>query len=184
MVPSIHTVARSPRLVAAVAAAGLLAAACGSSSRGTATAGAQPAAHPASASSAVTVGTHRGPLGTYLTDASGRTLYLFAADKGSASTCYGPCASLWPPLTSTSAAQAAGGAQMSMLGTTTRKDGTRQVTYAGHPLYYFAKDTKAGDTLGQGLNANGGPWWLVSPGGSPITNTSGSSPASNGGGWG
>ncbi len=190
MVPGIRVVTYSPRLATALVAAGLFAAACGggSSSHGAANAGAKPVgAHSAdSSSTAVTVATHTGPLGAYLTDASGRTLYMFAADKGSTSTCYGTCATFWPPLTA-STPQAAGSAQMSMVATTTRTGGVKQVTYAGHPLYYFAKDTKPGDMLGQGLNASGGLWWTVSPNGSPITRTvpavSTSSPASSGGGW-
>ena len=100
--------------------------------------------------------------------ANGRTLYLFTADKGRASGCYGKCASVWPPLIA--AHPTAGrGLRTSMLGTTKRRDGKLQVTYGGHPLYLFAKDTKPGDTRGEGIVHFGGSWWLVSPAGTEIT---------------
>jgi len=134
----------------------------------------------AGSNSATTVSVKTGPLGAYLTDAAGRTLYLFAADTSSTSTCTGSCASFWPPLTTTGAPQATGQAQSGMLGTSKRADGTTQVTYNGHPLYYFAEDKSAGQANGQGKNLSGGLWWVVAPAGTPITSSAGASPASSG----
>lgn len=131
-------------------------------------------------------------MGTYLTDASGRALYLWVADKKGKSTCKGQCAVLWPPLKTKGEPTASGDVKSSKLGTTTRPDGSKQVTYDGWPLYYFVKDTKPGETNGQGSNGFDAKWWLVAPSGKSITSTStGSSspPASSssssggGGGW-
>ena len=87
-----------------------------------------------------------------------RTVYLFAADKGPASTCSGACAEVWPPVITTGSPKAAGGANTADLGTITRSDGTKQVTYKGHPLYYYAGDgTNGGETSGQGISSFGAP---------------------------
>jgi predicted lipoprotein with Yx(FWY)xxD motif len=80
----------------------------------------------------------------FLADRQGRAMYLFEADKGSTSTCTGACAAAWPPVTASAMPMAGGGVSQSMLGTTKRADGTEQLTYNGHPLYYFAADTGAG----------------------------------------
>jgi hypothetical protein len=64
---------------------------------------------------------------------------------------------------------ASGGASASDLGTTTRSDGTKQVTYDGHPLYYYVGDSGAGTASGQGSDSFGAKWWLVSPSGSDVT---------------
>jgi predicted lipoprotein with Yx(FWY)xxD motif len=117
---------------------------------------------------AVTVAVRDSKLGKILVDGKGRTLYLFLSDKGTNSTCYGACASAWPPLTTTGKPQAGNGASSALLGTTARTDHTRQVTYNGHPLYYFARDTKPGDTTGQGLNSFGAKWYVLNPKGDKI----------------
>jgi len=104
-------------------------------------------------------------LGAFLVDSRGRTLYLFLADTPTRSACTGGCAENWPPLLTSGAAQAGEGVDASKLGTLAREDGTTQVTYNGHPLYYFAGDAQAGDTHGQGI---GGKWYLVSPAGEPL----------------
>jgi predicted lipoprotein with Yx(FWY)xxD motif len=120
-------------------------------------------------------------LGTILVDSRGMTLYLYAQDTSGTSTCYDQCASFWPPLVVTGSPVAGQGIDASLLGTTTRTDGTTQVTYAGHPLYFFAKDAQAGDTAGQGV---GGVWNAVSASGAkvespaPATTTSSSSGSS------
>ncbi len=108
------------------------------------------------------------PLGRILVDSRGITLYDFVQDKGHASTCYGACAALWPPLTTKGKPVAVRGVRGSLLGTTKRKDGKLEVTYNGHPLYYFVSDTKPGQTTGQGLNQFGAPWWVLSPSGREI----------------
>lgn len=117
---------------------------------------------------AAVVRTARTPLGTILVDATGRTLYLWEADTGMSSTCTGACAQAWPPLTTSGRATASGGATSSDLGTTKRSDGTTQVTYAGHPLYYFSGDSGAGQTNGQDSDAFGADWLVVTPGGKAI----------------
>ena len=127
-----------------------------------------PAASPAAAAATIMVATDA-KLGTILVDGNGKTVYLFVADKGTASTCYTSCATFWPPVLTSGAPKAGSGAQASLLGTTKRTDGTTEVTYAGHPLYYFLNDKKAGDTTGQGVNGFGALWWAMSPSGAAIT---------------
>jgi predicted lipoprotein with Yx(FWY)xxD motif len=122
---------------------------------------------PAATGTAINVGSSR--LGNVLVDSSGLTVYLFLADKGTASSCNSPsCVQYWPPVLTKGVPQAGTGVNGSLLGTTTRADGTTQVTYAGHPLYRFASDNKPGDATGQGLNAFGAPWYVVSPSGAQI----------------
>jgi predicted lipoprotein with Yx(FWY)xxD motif len=104
-------------------------------------------------------------LGKVLVDSKGFTLYLFKKDKGSTSSCYGPCAEFWPPLMTEGKPQSGEGAMAGKLGTTQRKDGTEQVTYAGHPLYTYEEDKKPGDTKGNDLNIFGGQWYAVFPSG-------------------
>jgi predicted lipoprotein with Yx(FWY)xxD motif len=113
-------------------------------------------------------------LGRVLVDARGKTLYLWAHDKGAKSTCYGDCAEYWPPLLTRGKPIAAAGAKAALLGTTRRSDGRIQVTYAGHPLYYFVKDTKAGQTNGEGLTGFGGRWDPVSAAGGAVRKAGGS----------
>jgi predicted lipoprotein with Yx(FWY)xxD motif len=143
------------------------------------------AAGPASQS----VTTHTGKVGTYLTDGAGRSLYQFSADKGTTSTCTGGCAKEWMPFTASGKPAAAGGVNAAKIGTTVRDGGQRQVTYAGHPLYYFAGDSTAGQTSGQGLDDFGGVWSVVTPAGTavaagPGSTSSGSPDYGNGGGYG
>jgi predicted lipoprotein with Yx(FWY)xxD motif len=107
-------------------------------------------------------------LGKFLVDSKGRTLYLFVADTGSSSTCSGACAGAWPPLTTSQKPSAGSGVKASLLGTTKRSDGTTEVTYAGHPLYYYAGDTAPGQTTGQNLSQFGAPWYVVAPSGAAI----------------
>ena len=110
----------------------------------------------------------RSPLGRILVDSKGLTLYDFPPDKGTTSVCYGACAALWPPLLTKGKPTAGPGVRASLLGTTKRKDGKLEVTYNGHPLYYFVSDRKRGQTTGQGVNQFGGPWWVISPAGKEI----------------
>ena len=108
------------------------------------------------------------PLGRILVDSKGITLYDFPPDKGTTSVCYGACAALWPPLTTHGKPIAGPGVRASLLGTTKRGDGKLEVTYGGHPLYYFVSDRKPGQTTGQGINQFGGPWWVLSAAGKEI----------------
>jgi predicted lipoprotein with Yx(FWY)xxD motif len=107
-------------------------------------------------------------LGNVIANAQGKTLYLFRADSGPKSDCYGQCAKYWPPLLTTGKPVAENAAKGSLLGTTKRKDGTIQVTYKGHPLYTFVEDTKAGMAKGEGSKAFGASWYALAPSGPTI----------------
>jgi predicted lipoprotein with Yx(FWY)xxD motif len=141
----------------------LAVAACGGS---TSTASSSPSA-PAAATATVSVAMSA-KLGQILVDGNGRTLYLFEADKGSSSTCYGACASYWPPLLTSGAPMAGAGVNAPLLGTTKRSDGTTEVTYSGHPLYYVVTDHNPGDATGQAVNNFGAAWYVVGPDGNRI----------------
>ncbi len=182
---------RHPSIFAAttLAIAGLAVAGCGSSgssgsgkteangypSTGAATSsGAAASGTSSSASSAAGLGTaiatEHTKLGTILVAGPKHlTVYLFVADTGPTSTCSGGCAQVWPPVTTTGAPKAEGEAVAGDLGTTTRSDGSKQVTYKGHPLYWYVTDSKAGETTGQGVASFGAPWYVMSPSGSEIT---------------
>jgi predicted lipoprotein with Yx(FWY)xxD motif len=128
-----------------------------------------PASGGASASGAAVIKTASSSAGTFLTDGSGRAVYLWAKDASGMSACTGACAGAWPPVTTTGTATATGSAKASDLGTITRSDGTKQVTYDGHPLYYFSGDSGSGTASGQGSDGFGAKWWLVAPSGSDVT---------------
>jgi predicted lipoprotein with Yx(FWY)xxD motif len=125
-----------------------------------------------SATQSGTVVLHKTNLGKVLSTRSGMTLYLFVVDRKGRSSCYGQCATYWPPLLSAQKPTAGTGVKASLLGTTKRKNGTRQVTYAGHPLYLFKLDKKAGQTAGEGQDFFGGKWWGVSAAGTAIKHAS------------
>lgn len=173
-------------MLTAVVTFGALAA-CGSngSAAAPATTSSASASTHASSGGTVTIDTATGSDGTYLTDSSGRALYLWVADKNGKSTCNGACASAWPPLTTTGHATAGSGVKSSELGTVSRSGGATQVTYDGHPLYYFAGDQGAHQVNGQGSDGFGAKWWLVAPSGAAITTTgsAASTSASAGGGY-
>lgn len=116
----------------------------------------------------VLIETRSTSLGTVLVDSNGRTLYLFEKDKGSSSTCYGSCATSWPPITTSGTARAGSGITLSLLGATKRMDGTSQINYNGHPLYYYAGDSSPGQTTGEGLNQFGARWFVLSPSGNAL----------------
>jgi predicted lipoprotein with Yx(FWY)xxD motif len=176
-----------PALFAIVGAA-LAVAGCGSSSSTAASSSPAAASSSAAASGsssaaapAVKIATAKGSAGTYLTGASGRAVYLWVADTNGKSACSGACAAAWPPVLVSGSATAGTGATAGDLGTTTRSDGSKQVTYKGHPLYYFSGDPSAGTTTGQGSDSFGAKWWLVSPSGAAIGAGSSSSGGSGGG---
>jgi predicted lipoprotein with Yx(FWY)xxD motif len=124
------------------------------------------------ASSAVMLTTKHSALGTVLAAGPKKlSVYLFEADKGPKSACSGVCASVWPPVTTSGTAKAGGGAFASDLGTIVRSDGTKQVTYKGHPLYFFAKDKDDGDSYGQGINSFGSAWYVLAPSGKKVDNS-------------
>jgi predicted lipoprotein with Yx(FWY)xxD motif len=123
-------------------------------------------------------------LGRILVDSRGHTLYLFQKDKNGKSACSGQCATNWPPLIASSGKPIArAGAKASLLGTTKRADGRMQVTYDHHPLYTFVKDTKKGQTTGEGLDAFGAKWYAVSPAGAKVVKASSSTNTGGGGGY-
>ena len=107
--------------------------------------------------------------GKILVDSHGRALYDFLADKMDTSACYGACASVWPPLTVSGTPKAGRGVLAPLLGTTKRSDGTTEVSYNGHPLYYFAGDTRPGETRGQAINQFGAPWHVLTRYGAEVT---------------
>jgi predicted lipoprotein with Yx(FWY)xxD motif len=169
-------------LTSGLVAAGFIAAACSSGTGGgTGLYGSTPAspsaapvvaaspspAPPVASGTAINVGTTK--VGQVLVDSNGQTVYLFLADSGATSSCNSAsCVQYWPPILTNGAPQAGAGVNASLLGTITRSDQTTQVTYAGHPLYRFISDKMAGDATGQGLNAFGAPWYVVSPSGALI----------------
>ena len=109
-----------------------------------------------------------GDLGKILRDSEGHVVYLFQKDKTTKSQCYGACATNWPPVITKGKPVAGSGIIASKLGTTKRKDGKKQVTYGGHPLYYFAGDSKAGQANGEGLDAFGAEWYVLSKSGKKV----------------
>jgi predicted lipoprotein with Yx(FWY)xxD motif len=120
----------------------------------------------ASSATAGRVTLHKTKIGRVLATSAGRTLYLFMADKHGRSACYGKCANFWPPLLKKGTLRAGAGVKPGLLGTTKRRNGTRQVTYNHHPVYLFKLDKGAGQIVGQRQNFFGGRWYAVSSSGS------------------
>lgn len=122
------------------------------------------------AANAARIAVGKSSLGRILVNGQGRSFYLFERDDRKSSTCYGACASAWPPVTTSGAPIAGKGVVAAMLGTRKRRNGVLQVTYNGHPLYTYGGDAKASQTNGQGSNAFGGAWYVLSPAGKKIDN--------------
>jgi len=171
---------KSALLAFAPVATAVVIAGCGGSGGGGSYSSGTPAKTGAAALKPAPVATKPGPgaptvelapskFGHILVDGQGRALYLFVADKTTASTCYGACASVWPPLTVSGVVKAGPRTAASLLGTTKRTDGTTEVTYKRHPLYYYAGDTKPGDTNGQIVSQFGAPWYVLAGNGTAIT---------------
>lgn len=114
--------------------------------------------------------------GDYVADRTGRALYLFTADSAGQSRCYDQCAALWPPLLAPQGTPTAGSDQLQapLIGTTQRRDGSAQVTYNGHPLYYYVQDRGAEEPQGQDVHDSGGEWYLVTPAGQKLQEAGGS----------
>ncbi len=170
-----------PAKIGVLLGTALLAAACGSSASSSSSSvgtGTGAGSSSSASGSAMVITTKTGSAGTYLTDGSGRTVYLWVKDPSGKSVCSGACEGAWPPVTTTGSPTASGSAVSSDLGTLTRSDGSTQVTYDGHALYYYVGDSSAGMTAGQGSNGFGAKWWLVAPSGSSITGSgAGSAPS-------
>jgi len=157
---------RSLALLALAAALAL--AGCGSDGSGTAYGGKSvattteeaPAAASGGGAAVLKVADAPG-VGPILVDARGFTVYDFHKDRGTTSACYGACAGVWPPVLTDGAPRARQGASAAQLGTTKRKDGTVQVTYAGHPLYTYAADKKPGEANGHDIDSFGAEWYAL-----------------------
>jgi predicted lipoprotein with Yx(FWY)xxD motif len=183
---------KNPLMLGAAAATVALLAGCGSASKTTTSttsaagatgtsassaakspySGGTPAAAATTAGGTVVVTTKHSKLGTVLAAGPKKlSVYLFEADTGGKSTCSAGCASVWPAVTTSGTAQTGGGALASDVGTIVRSDGTRQVTYKGHPLYFFAKDKDGGDSYGQGIKSFGSSWYVLAPSGNKIDNS-------------
>jgi predicted lipoprotein with Yx(FWY)xxD motif len=174
-------------LIAVLGASALLAAGCGSSSKSSSATSAAATTPTTSETSTTTAATttpaattgttvvvkRASKLGTILAAGSKKlTVYMFEGDKGASSSCTGACASVWPPVTTSGAPITSGSAHSADLGTITRSDGTTQVTYKGHPLYFFAKDKDSGDAYGQGVHGFGADWYVLTPSGSKVDDDS------------
>jgi len=162
---------RRPRMIVAAAAVAALAAATFALH--------PPTTHAAQAKGAV-ISTAKTSLGRIIVKSNGRTLYLFGKDRNGKSACSGQCATFWPPLITSGKPRVTNGARAALVGTTKRADGRLQVTYNHHPLYTFVKDTKTGQTNGEGVNAYGAVWDAVSPAGGKIVKPN--APSQGGGG--
>jgi predicted lipoprotein with Yx(FWY)xxD motif len=115
------------------------------------------------ASGGAVVKVEKTKIGKVITNSSLHTLYMFRADHGTTSACYGRCATTWPPLITKGKPVAGAGVKASLLGTTKRKDGKLQVTYKKHPLYTYVVDKKPGQTTGEGSKLFGAGWYALTP---------------------
>jgi len=126
------------------------------------------AAGQASGAATVSLAAISGIPGKVLVGSNGRTMYLFEGDKSGASACSGACAAAWPPVTVSGTLKAGSGISQAELVTIKRSNGTMQLAYHGHPLYYFTGDSAVGTAHGQGLKAFGSDWYVVSASGSKV----------------
>jgi predicted lipoprotein with Yx(FWY)xxD motif len=131
------------------------------------TAATEPKAKPKPKRTGKRVTIHRSDYGKILADDRGRALYLFTRD-GDRSRCSGDCASAWPPFLTKGAPRAGDRVKQKLLGTVKRSDGRRQVTYNGHPLYYYVGDDEPGEVLCQAALEYGGYWYVVKRSGAPV----------------
>jgi predicted lipoprotein with Yx(FWY)xxD motif len=175
---------KNPLILGCFAATVAVLAGCGSSSSTTSSSASAPvataatttasaAAAPTSSGSGEMIATKHSKFGTILAAGPKKlTVYLFEADKNGKSACSGACESAWPPVTTSGAAKIGGAAVSADLGTMMRSNGTEQVTYKGHPLYYFEKDKDDGDAYGQGSKAFGAGWYVMKPSGAKVDDDS------------
>ena len=106
--------------------------------------------------------------GSMLFDSNKQAIYVFENDRDGETVCYDDCAEAWPPVFTSGAPKAGKGVDGSLLGTVKRRDGKRQVTYAGKPLYFYAHE-RPGEVKCHNVDLNGGLWWVVGPDGDPLT---------------
>ena len=126
------------------------------------------AAGQASGAATVSLAAISGIPGKVLVGSNGRTMYLFEGDKSGTSACSGACAAAWPPVTASGTPKAGSGINQAQLVAIKRPNGTMQLAYHGHPLYYFTADTAAGTAHGQGLKAFGSDWYVINASGSEV----------------
>ena len=123
----------------------------------------------ASAGSRATLTVRSSSYGSILFDGKGRALYAFTRDRrGGASRCYGACAKAWPVYFSSGRLAAGKGVKRSLIGTVRRRDGRRQITYNGRPLYYYVGDKSAGQVTCQNVDEFGGTWLVMRPSGALV----------------
>jgi predicted lipoprotein with Yx(FWY)xxD motif len=127
-----------------------------------------PSPSPAAARPVATVQVQGSPYGRVLFDGRGYALYVFTADRRRESRCAGACAKAWPPLIVRGRLRAGHGARRSLLGSIRRRDGRRQATYAGRPLYFYVGDTRAGQISCQDVVEYGGTWLVQRADGRPV----------------
>ena len=167
--------------VGGIAGAGLLLlSACGSSGSNYGGSSSSPSSGQSPTSSgAVSVGST--DFGNVLVDPAQMTLYAFANDSRGHSACTGSCATYWPPVPGSDAPKQSMASISATFGTIKRSDGSSQLTVDGFPMYTYAGDASPGQANGQGTNLSGGLWWVVSPDGSWVKDTSGTSSGTGGG---
>jgi predicted lipoprotein with Yx(FWY)xxD motif len=160
--------------IASVSVLLIVAAGCGDAGSSKAAPTAAPASKPVPAAPARAkkrtgrkVTLHASDYGRILADGRGRALYLFTRDDGR-SRCYGDCADAWPPFLTKGAPRAGDRVRQKLLGTVKRSDGRKQVTYDGHPLYYYVGDDEPGEVLCQAVLEYGGYWYVVKRSGEPV----------------
>jgi predicted lipoprotein with Yx(FWY)xxD motif len=165
---------RTLAIVGLCVAAAALVAACGSDKSGgtpasrTSTTRGEDLSSASASKRGVSVKVLSSRYGRVLFDGKGRALYLFTRDRARSSRCYGECASRWPPFLTSGNPQARVGTSSKLLGTTPRQGGKTQVTYRGHPLYYYEGDRKPGEILCQSAVEFGGTWLILSPSGKAV----------------
>ncbi len=164
--------------VASVVVLAVAIAACGSSSKKTSSSSSSSSSAATSSTPAtrsyggggggIKVALRKVSFGNVLVGPNSHTVYMFLKDKGTTSQCNGKCAVVWAPLTSSGKPQAGAGLNASLLGTGKRSDGQMQVTYGGHPLYYYDDDKKPGMTEGEGKKEFGAEWYAVGADGKKV----------------
>ncbi len=117
-----------------------------------------------SSSTGTTIKTGNSEYGPMLFDSRGQAIYIFELEESSKAECYGSCAKSWPPVLTDGDPVASGNVDAKLLGTTKRTDGTTQVTYNGHPLYFYANE-KPGEVECHNIKTHGGLWWVIQPNG-------------------
>lgn len=116
------------------------------------------------AATGVIIKTGDSEYGPMLFNEQGQAIYIWEVEESSTAECYGDCAEAWPPVLTNGAPQATGSVNSALLGTTTRTDGSTQVTYNGHPLYYYAHEG-VGEVECHNIRTHGGLWWVIHPSG-------------------